>query len=121
MNATYRTNKTTTQLTQKALEGAASVGADTEMVMLRKCRIEYCTNCLKCYKDLDSEIAPCSLRDDVDQILEKIRDADGIIFSSPVHNGFVTGLMTVFLSVWRGELPVPEVLSWVSPWAFDQD
>ena len=107
LNATYRANKTTTQLTQKALEGAASVGADTEMVMLRKRRIEYCTNCLKCYKDLDAEIPPCSLSDDVDQILEKIRDSDGIVFSSPVHNGFVTGLMTVFFErmAWRVARP----------------
>jgi multimeric flavodoxin WrbA len=107
LNATYRPNKTTTQLTQEALKGAASVGADTEMVMLHKCKIEYCTNCLKCYKDLDSEIAPCSLSDDVDEILEKIRDADGIIFASPVHNGFVTGLMTIFFErmAWRVARP----------------
>jgi multimeric flavodoxin WrbA len=35
--------------------------------------------------------------------LEKIRDADGIIMASPVHNGFVTGLMTTFVEriTWR--------------------
>jgi hypothetical protein len=71
--------------------------------MLCESTIAYCTNCLKCYRDLESEIAPCSLSDDMDGILEKIRDADGIIFASPVHNGFVTGLMTVFFErmAWR--------------------
>lgn len=107
LNATYRPDKTTTQLTRKALEGAASHGADTEMVMLRECKIEYCTNCLKCYRDLAPGIAPCSLNDDVDAILEKIRAADGIIFASPVHSGFVTGLMTVFFErmAWRVARP----------------
>ncbi|MBT3257677.1 MAG: flavodoxin family protein [Deltaproteobacteria bacterium] len=97
LNATYRPGKTTTHLTRKALEGAASVGAETEMVMLRDKDIQFCTNCLTCYKDLDSEIAPCTIDDDVSEILGKIRDADGIILSSPVHCGFVTGLMMAFI------------------------
>lgn len=97
LNATYRPGKTTTHLTQKALEGAASVGAETEMVMLRDKDIQFCTNCLTCYKDLESEIAPCTIDDDVSGILEKVRDADGIILSSPVHCGFVTGLMMAFM------------------------
>jgi NAD(P)H-dependent FMN reductase len=103
LNATYRPKKTTARLAEKALEGAASGGAETEMVMLYESSIGYCTNCLKCYRDLESEIAPCSLTDDMDTILERIRDADGIIFASPVHNGFVTGLMTVFFErmAWR--------------------
>jgi multimeric flavodoxin WrbA len=97
LNATYRPKETTTRLTQSALEGSASVGADTEMVMLRDKNIQFCKNCLTCYKDLESEIAPCTIDDDVGNILEKIRDADGIIMASPVHCGFVTGLMTAFI------------------------
>jgi multimeric flavodoxin WrbA len=39
----------------------------------------------------------------MDILLDKIREADGVIFSSPVHNGFVSGLMTVFFErmAWR--------------------
>ncbi|MCP4576296.1 MAG: flavodoxin family protein [Deltaproteobacteria bacterium] len=103
VNGTYRSGKTTTLLTEKALEGAASMGAETEMLLLKNKRIEYCRNCLTCYRDLTSEIAPCVIDDDMDEILETLRDADGIIFSSPIHNGFITGLMTVFFerTVWR--------------------
>jgi multimeric flavodoxin WrbA len=97
LNATYRSEGTTTQLTQKALEGAASMGAETEMVLLKDHDIQFCTNCLTCYKDLESEIAPCVIQDDVRGILEKIRDSDGIILASPVHGGFISGLMTVFM------------------------
>jgi multimeric flavodoxin WrbA len=97
LNGTYRPAQTTTRLTQRALDGAASLGAGTEMVMLRDRNIQFCKNCLTCYKDLESEIAPCAIDDDVGEILEKVQEADGIILASPVHCGFVTGLMTAFI------------------------
>ena len=97
LNGTYRPSQTTTRLARSALDGAASLGADTEMVMLRDKNIQFCQNCLTCYKDLESQIAPCIIDDDVGGILEKIREADGIILASPVHCGFVTGLMMAFM------------------------
>jgi len=97
INGTYRAEGTTTRLTRSLLEGAASLGAETEMVMLRDCRIEFCTNCLQCYRDKESAIGPCNIDDDVGMIVEKIRDADGVVFASPVHNGFVTGIMSTFV------------------------
>ena len=103
INGTYRKKGTTTGLTEAALEGAASAGAETEMVMLQDHDVRYCTNCLMCYKDLDAEIAPCSVDDSVGEILQKVKDADGIILSSPVHNGFITGSMTVFFRTCRME------------------
>ena len=103
INGTYRKKGTTTGLTEAALGGAASAGAETEMLMLQDHDVRYCTNCLMCYKDLDSEIAPCSVKDGVSEILQKVKDAEGIILSSPVHNGFITGSMTVFFerAAWR--------------------
>lgn len=97
LNATYRPDGTTTRLTEKALEGAASRGAGTEMIMLVDHDIQYCTNCLTCYSDLGAEIAPCVINDDVRQILERIDRADAVIVASPVHCGFVTALMHAFV------------------------
>ena len=113
INGTYRKKGTTTTLTEAALEGAASAGAETEMLLLRDHDVRYCTNCLTCYKDLDSEIAPCSVNDGVGEILRKAVDAEGIILSSPVHNGFVTGLMTVFFerTVWRLCRPTGRIMN----------
>jgi multimeric flavodoxin WrbA len=103
INGTYRKKGTTTALTEAALEGAASVGAEPEMILLRDHDVRHCTNCLMCYKDLESEISPCSVDDSLGEVLQKIKDADGLILSSPVHNGFVTGSMTVFFEriAWR--------------------
>ena len=112
LNATYRKKGTTTSLIEKALQGAVSVGAETEHLFLKDYDIRYCTNCLKCYADLESEIAPCTHADDVTLILEKIKAADGVILGSPVHMGFVTGLMWVFMerACFRLARPTGELL-----------
>jgi len=96
LTSSYNPEGTTATLALKALEGAASIGAETELIMLKDYEIHFCTNCLTCYKDLESEIARCSIKDDVRGILETIRDSDGIILSSPLHSGFINGLMTTF-------------------------
>jgi len=112
INASYRREGTTTRLTEAALAGAAAEGADTEMILLTRKDIRYCTNCLTCYKDLTSPIAPCPLDDDVRGILEKIRDADGVLFTSPVHAGFVTALMAAFMerAAWPLSRPTGKLL-----------
>lgn len=111
LNATYRRKGTTTSLVNKALEGATTVGAQTEHLLLKDFDIRYCTNCLKCYGDLESEIAPCSHDDGMTLILEKIKEADGVLLGSPVHMGFVTGLMFVFMerAVFRIARPTGEI------------
>jgi multimeric flavodoxin WrbA len=113
INGAYRKKGTTTALTEAALEGAASVGAETEMILLGGYDVRHCTNCLMCYRDLQSVIAPCSLDDSMGEILQKIDHADGIILSSPVHNGFITGLMTVFFEriAWRLCRPTGRLLN----------
>jgi multimeric flavodoxin WrbA len=112
INGSHRAKGTTTRLTEKALEGAASEAADTEMIVLADKDVRFCTNCLKCYDDTESEIAPCVLDDDVRGVLEAMRDADGVIFSSPVHCGFVSGRMTAFIerATWTLCKPTGELL-----------
>jgi hypothetical protein len=72
LNATYRLEGTTTRLVRRALDGAASLGASTQMILLGEQNIQFCRNCLTCYSDLDSEIASCVIEDDVRGILEAI-------------------------------------------------
>ncbi|WP_291322163.1 flavodoxin family protein [Desulfonatronospira sp.] len=103
VNSTYRPKGTTTELARSFMQGAESSGAEVDMIMLQEKTINYCTNCLKCYSFTEDGIAPCILKDDMDEIISRIVESEGVLFASPVHNGFVTGLMTVFLErlVWR--------------------
>jgi multimeric flavodoxin WrbA len=52
----------------------------------------------------------------MDEIIPRIVEADGILFASPVHNGFVTGLMTVFWErlSWRAARPGNAFLKFMS-------
>lgn len=93
INSTYRPKNTTTQLAKSALDGAASVGAETEMIILKEYNIENCRNCLSCYQDLGDEIPPCPINDDLDKVMDKIVKADGIIFASPLHMAHFTASM----------------------------
>ncbi len=112
VNASAREKGTTSRLAEAALRGAASAGAQTRMVMLSKLDIRFCANCLTCYQDFGARIGACSIDDDVTGVLEEMADADGVLFASPVHSGFVTGLMTTFLerAVWRLCRPSGEIL-----------
>jgi multimeric flavodoxin WrbA len=116
INGTYRPEATTTELVRSFMEGVRLSGGEAEMIMLRDQTIGYCTNCLKCYSFTDDGVAPCSQKDDMDEIIKRIVDADGILFASPVHNGFVTGLMTVFWErlSWRVARPGEPIVKCMS-------
>ena len=97
IDGTYRPKESTFQLTQRALEGAAAEGAQTEHVLLVEKNIRFCTNCLACYRDLDSPMPRCPLSDDVQDIVLSIRAADGLLLASPLRGGLPTALMFQFL------------------------
>lgn len=107
INATYRPKGTTAELVNSFIEGVESNGGEAETIMLRDQKIGYCANCLKCYSYTGDGVAPCSQKDDMDEIITRIVNADGVLFASPVHNGFATGLMTVFWErlSWRTARP----------------
>jgi multimeric flavodoxin WrbA len=86
------------RLTKKALEGAASAGAEVKNFELIKYKIKYCMGCGKCFlKDPDLTIGTCPLKDDVRDMLEEYIQADGYIFSSPSYDMFCTALTKTFL------------------------
>ncbi len=116
LNGCCRSGGTTEELARAFMDGASESGAEVEMVMLRDQTIQYCTNCLKCYSYDGDGTAPCSLHDDMDDIIRRMVEADGILFASPVHNGFVTGLMTVFWErlSWRVARPDGPFLNMMS-------
>ena len=66
-------------LLRRALAGAGSAGADTEYVRLADLKVGPCIECNACY-----ETGKCAVRDDYQQLLEKIIEADRLIFATPV-------------------------------------
>ncbi len=68
------------------------VGYETEIEILDRCKINYCRGCRKCEIDLK-----CFQRDDMDRIIENIKNADLLVLASPSYWGDVTGQMKVFI------------------------
>ena len=66
-------------LLRNALSGAESAGAKTEYIRLADCKIGPCIECNSCYLT-----GRCSVKDDYQQLLEKILEADRLIFATPV-------------------------------------
>jgi multimeric flavodoxin WrbA len=69
--------------------------AEFEYVWLKDAHIEPCKGCFVCFPHGEDK---CPHRDDDVQVIEqKMLDADGVIFASPVYSGNVTGQMKTFI------------------------
>jgi multimeric flavodoxin WrbA len=84
LNGSPRLNGNTATLLDKALEGAASQGATVERIDLYKLQYRGCISCFYC-KRKDKEHGVCAIKDDLSPILEKLKAAYAIIFSSPIY------------------------------------
>ncbi|UCH01804.1 MAG: flavodoxin family protein [Candidatus Bathyarchaeota archaeon] len=72
-------------LVREALEGAASKGAEVNIVTLAHKQLNPCDHCGACY---DGGI--CHFEDDMKDIYRQLIEADGIILGSPVYFWSVT-------------------------------
>lgn len=92
INGSPRTVRSTTRrLAQFVLDGAAETGAETEIIDLCDLHIIPCTSCESC-----SVNGICVFEDDLPLIVERMREADGIVFGSPVYIDNVSGQIKVF-------------------------
>lgn len=70
-------------------------GIETEMILVGKEKIQGCIACHGCVKNQDEA---CTITDDpVNEWIQKIKAADGVLLGSPVHFSGVAGTMKSFL------------------------
>ncbi|MFV0424832.1 MAG: flavodoxin family protein [Bacilli bacterium] len=67
---------------------------ETEIIQIGNKNIRGCAACGHCIKNQDRK---CSIKDEVNDIIPKMIEADGIIISSPVYYSGVNGTMKSFL------------------------
>ena len=96
VNGSPRKNGNTAQLLQKALEGAASAGAEVKLIQLADLDFSGCRSCFAC-KRLENPAPGCVLKDDLAETLKELFHADGIIMGSPIYFGAESGLYRNFL------------------------
>jgi multimeric flavodoxin WrbA len=83
-------------LLRHALAGAESAGAQVEYVRLVDYNIGPCIECNACY-----ETGKCAVQDDYQQLLQKMLDADRLIFATPVF--FMTVCAQAKMLIDRGQ------------------
>jgi len=107
-----RKNSNTRVLVERVLKGAASAGAETELIDLREVEPASCRHCGGC-----DRTGRCVVRDGVQEIHEKIRRANHLVLASPIHFSGVSGQMkslidrgqAFWVEKYRLKRPVSEV------------
>ena len=97
INGSPRKNWNTDLLLQKALEGAKSMGAETEMIRLYDLDFKGCRGCMACNLRDGKSYGNCAWNDELKEVLEKIDGCDGLILGSPVYWGDISAEMRAFL------------------------
>lgn len=97
INGSPRKNWNTAILLNKALEGAVSEGAETELVHLYDLNYKGCISCFACKTKNGKSYGRCPVNDDLKDVFRKVEEADAIILGSPIYFSRVSGEMASFL------------------------
>lgn len=97
INGSPRKNANTATLLRKALEGASSQGAETELINLYDFNYKGCISCFACKRIGGKSYGKCAINDDLTPIFKKIEEADALIFGSPIYFGDTTGAIRSFM------------------------
>ncbi|MDR3629131.1 MAG: flavodoxin family protein [Desulfocapsaceae bacterium] len=96
-NGSPRKKWNTATLLEKALEGASSKGAETELIHLYDLNYKGCLSCFSCKTMNGKSYGRCAVNDDLTPIFEKVLDAQSLILGSPIYLGTATGQMRSFM------------------------
>ena len=79
-------------LTKKLIEGAKASGHDVEHISLKGKNIGFCIGCLAC-----QNTQKCVIKDDAAEIAEKVKNADTLVFATPIYYYEMSGQMKTLL------------------------
>jgi len=96
-NGSPRKTWNTATLLEQALKGAASQGAETELIHLYDLKFKGCISCFKCKTRGGKSYGKCAVKDDLTPVLKKVEAADALILGSPIYFGTVSGEMHSFM------------------------
>jgi multimeric flavodoxin WrbA len=106
--ASPRKEGNTAQVLSECAEVIENLGLETETIYLRGKIIESCRACGKCAK-----IHKCKIDDDLNEIIDKIRDSKGFIVGTPVYFGTARGdLMAALQRIGYVSMNNDRFLSW---------
>ena len=79
-------------LTESLIKGARDAGHEVEHISLKGKDLKFCIGCLVCQKT-----QTCVLKDDAVWIAEKVKNADTLVFATPIYYYEMSGQMKTLL------------------------
>jgi len=92
ISASFRKGGNSEMLAKEFEKGALSVGNEVETVYLRDKKLGFCRGCFACLKR-----GKCVILDDAVEIAEKMKNADVLVFATPVYYYSVSGQLKTML------------------------
>jgi len=92
ISSTLRKNGNSEILAKEFLKGAEEIGHNVEFITLQDKEIKFCKGCLACQK-----LGTCVIKDDLNAIVEKMKNADVIVFASPIYYYEMAGQLKTLL------------------------
>ncbi len=94
-NGSPRKGGNTSRLINHVFVGLQKENIETEMVWIGDGKLRGCIACMKCFEKRDKQ---CSITNDtLNNHIEKMVGAEGIILGSPTHFGSVSAAMRMFI------------------------
>ena len=96
INGSPRANGNTARALKEVADTLAAEGVESEIFWIGNKPVR---GCVACYQCIQKSLGRCAFDDDVaNKIIEKLKDADGIVLGSPTYYGQPNGAL---LAVWQ--------------------
>lgn len=92
VSASLRAGSNSEILAEECARGARDAGCETELISLKGKQIRFCIGCLSC-----QNTGSCVLKDDVPEIMEKVKNADVLVFATPIYYYEMSGQLKTLL------------------------
>lgn len=92
ISTSLRRGSNSDRLADKFAEGARSAGNDVEKISLAGKNIQFCHGCMACQK-----LGRCVIKDDVNDIMAKVANADAVVWATPIYYYEMSGQMKTLI------------------------
>ncbi len=92
INSSFRKGGNSEALAVQFFKGATEAGNNVKIINLRDIELKFCIGCLTCLKT-----GKCVHKDGVNELLPVVKNADVIVFATPVYYYCLSGQLKTFL------------------------
>ncbi len=92
ITTSLRARSNSDRLADEMMKGARDAGHEVEHISLKNRQIGFCRGCFACQKT-----QKCVIKDDAVEIAEKVKEADTLVFVTPIYYYEMSGQMKTLL------------------------